>query len=95
MEEELDNSEFCKKAFVVFAHSQTIPEVCKPFKLSYFQRLIEFIKLKIFMCKREGERFWDHHKLHVEKAANPRDVLWENLHVGLKYKSLRTLITYT
>ncbi|CAI2366707.1 unnamed protein product [Moneuplotes crassus] len=95
MEKELDDSEFCKKAFVVFANSVTVSEVSVPFKLNYFQRFWEFIKLKIFMCKRQGKRFWDNHKLHVEKAVGPRDILWENLAVGLKHKSLRQLITYS
>ncbi|CAI2376406.1 unnamed protein product [Moneuplotes crassus] len=97
LQDEISEADFCKKAFVVFEKSKKANHILGYFNLNYFTRLFYFIKFKICRSDRKGieYRYWDNHTIHVERAADPKDILWENLSISLKVKLKRNIITYT
>ena len=58
--------------------------------------MFNFLIYSVFRCKKANldERYWEGHKIVVERAAEPKDVYWENISVSTVARIKKTLTTY-
>ena len=87
---------FTGKAFVIFNNQSDSEKLVWMFKRTWIRKLINFILLKIFRCKKAytDERWWEGRWIDVERAAEPTNIFWENMAVKQKTRVWKASVTY-
>ncbi|CAI2371715.1 unnamed protein product [Moneuplotes crassus] len=86
---------FCGIAFVTFNTHKERNDFVEKFKMSSFQRVVNFVKAKIFKCKKlQSDLHYDSKRIKVEPAPDSSDIYWENLGFSKARRLRRTILTY-
>lgn len=86
-------------AFVILNKQSQAEELVYIFKRSLLRRIWNIIAIYIFRCHNKyiDKRWWEGHRIDIQRAAEPTDVFWENMSVTkcarFKFKLLAFLIT--
>ena len=72
---------FVGTAFVTVNNQLHMEEIVNKFRTNFFRRVLNFFWFTIFRIKDNtiDHRVFDGNQLHVERAAEPADIFWENL----------------
>ena len=86
---------FVGTAFVTFNDQNNVEKVIEHFSVSFPRQVINFIWYKLFCQKNNiDDRYIDGQQIHVERAAEPLDIFWENLSISTRSRLKRVLISY-
>jgi len=84
------NQHFKGKVIVIFETVWTQHEILKFFKYGWSKSLVIFCFRGWFK-----KHYLRHHRIHVSQVAEPRDLLFENLHFSSFERLIRMIITYS
>jgi hypothetical protein len=67
------------------------------FTTNLLRQAFNFLVYSVFRCKKVKVdwRFWEGHKITVERVVEPKDVYWENISVTTVARIKKSLITYS
>ena len=87
---------FFGTAFVIFNKQSSATKVLDKFEVSPLRRFLSFIWYKVF-CQSKSKidnTYFDGNRLEIERAPEPTDVFWGNLHVTTTTRIKTTFKTY-
>lgn len=81
----LDPELFSGSCFIVMNDARTTEAIIDKFQISMWRHLLDYFIYDIFRCKNIeiDYRYWEGRRIIVERAAEPGDIYWENLSIGL------------
>ncbi|CAI2381184.1 unnamed protein product [Moneuplotes crassus] len=92
-----DDFSFCGTAFIIYDNSEDAFKIREKFEISYLRRSINFVLKKVCKCKKftKNDNYtWDDSRIFIDKPAEPNNYIWENLSAKMKYRVLKTFITF-
>ncbi|CAI2383230.1 unnamed protein product [Moneuplotes crassus] len=92
-----DDFSFCGTAFIIYDNSEDAFKISEKFKISYLRRTINFVLKKVCKCKKftkNSKHTWGDSRIYIEKPAEPNNYIWENLSAKMKFRVLKTFITF-
>jgi hypothetical protein len=88
--------EFTGKAFIILDNQNEAERVANIFGMGRFTRSLNYFFYKICWCKKKkNEQFYLRDKrIKMERAAEPTDLIWENLNTPTSIRVRKAFITY-
>ena len=75
-------TEFTGIAYVSFEREAKLDGIVKNWRFSFTYKVFLYLK---YMCCGDSEYFFEGQYISVEKATEPSDIYWENLHTSYFY----------